>query len=267
MYSCRTMSHCVFLWSPPRSISTAFELSIRQLSGVKCYHEPFMEPFFIGPARTTATHSFDHIPTNEEETLEAAFKRIQQDLKSDNFDAVFAKTLSLFLDSRHDMLLMDGLKSAKHTFLIRHPAHVGLSFKRLLDKRGFQLNPRMMSFKPTYDIYKYVKDNLRTDPVVINMDNGLLNPEGMLEKYCEATGLIYKPGMATKWESQFTLESMGANPLFCSGSHTSALQSTGLTQLTSMKPLPTDEELPEVIKKAIPNEMRYYEELKSVALI
>ena len=176
------------------------------------------------------------------------------------------KTMSVFLDGQYDILLADSIKNAKHTFLIRHPAHVGLSFSRFLKNNGFQFSPEIMSFKPTYDIYKFVQERLHTNPIVIDSDKGLLNPEGMLEKYCEATGLIYKPGMATKWASQFTLESIGADPLFCSEIHATALQSTGLVQSSSAKPLPSDGELSEAVVKAVKNDLPYYNELKSVAI-
>ena len=269
---------CVFLWSPPRCVSTAFELTIRQLPDVKCYHEPFMGPYVnmeppsLLPRLISTGERFQLSDESKKtcKTFDAVFRDIQDSVQCGKYEGVFTKSMAVFFDYHYDLLLSDCMREAsRHTFLIRHPLRVAHSFMKYYHDRGLEFTPELMSFKPLYDLYKFVNDNLpATAPpaVVVDMDHGLLNPEEMLSKYCKATGLKYKPGMATKWTKKFTLESMGADPEVCGKSHDVALSSTGLVRLMCEKPLPSDEDLPEQVKQAVREEMPYYEYLSRVAM-
>ena len=43
----------VILWSAPRSVSTAFERSMRTLKHCKVFHEPYSDAYYFGPEKKT----------------------------------------------------------------------------------------------------------------------------------------------------------------------------------------------------------------------
>ena len=259
------MANCVFIWSPPRCVSTAFELSLRQLPGVKCYHEPFIAPYFIGPDRSNA--AFAHIPVDTAKTYDSVVQEIKRSLQSEEHEAVIVKGMSAFMEGHQDILLQETFKAAKHTFIIRHPVHSALSLHRRCVQRNIEFDPEIASFESTYRIYKFVKETLGdSNPIVVDADSLLLDLDRMLELYCKATGLSYKKNMGTKWSSRFTLESIGADPMFCAGFHDTAFNSSGIVRATTLEPIPGDEELPDIVGKTAKKQMQYYETLKSVSL-
>ncbi len=119
------------------------------------------------------------------------------------------KGISLAIDTRHDAIP----EGYQHTFLIRHPMKVIPSYKKLLIKAS-KLNrheikldelpedaiPRGYFFKESYDLLQYVKKHFEPNPIVMDADDLLMNPSGMLKAYCSATGIPYSDDLL-QWES------------------------------------------------------------------
>ena len=251
----------VFLWCSPRCISTAFECCIRQLPNMKFFHEPFSPPFYIGPGRTNLQYA--HIPVDDSKTFSSVAQEIEDSLTCGKYENVFCKDMSFYIEGRFD-ILQNSFKKSKHTFLIRHPAQALLSFYKECGV-NYVFNPNEAGFKQQYEMYKFVKDKLDDSyPVVIDIGDVLMDPEGMMQVYCEAAGLKYKPGM-TSWPSHF-MSSVKFNNGLCDIWHEQLLKTTGLQKSTVKKPLPSNEELPDIVKRTIKEQMPFYEALHSIRL-
>ncbi|PIK46295.1 hypothetical protein BSL78_16827 [Apostichopus japonicus] len=112
------------------------------------------------------------------------------------------KDMAFGIDGHHHQLPKGRFR---HTFLIRDPNRTALSARKLLahlyDYKGDldkfteigSGNPfiswDMLSVDPLYNLYKYVKENIEPNPVVIDADELQNNPDVMLKKYCEAIGI------------------------------------------------------------------------------
>ena len=55
-------------------------------------------------------------------------------------------------------------------------------------------------FKESYDLLQYVKEHYEPNPVIIDADDLLENPAGMLKAYCQAVGIPYIDDLL-EWES------------------------------------------------------------------
>jgi hypothetical protein len=91
----------------------------------------------------------------------------------------------------------EGLASFKHTFLIRNPAKAILSlYKASVNSQltGWDyFDEAEAGFTDMYDLYITLTGAGR-EVVVVDCDDLLCDPEGMMKLYCDATGLAYRPG-------------------------------------------------------------------------
>ena len=188
----------VILWAAPRSLSTAFERSMMNLKNSKIIHEPYYYPFFFGPERQSKRYSLE--VTNPEATYRWASELLQKEY--DGMDLVFAKDIAYEIDKKFDIFLEDGFKNFKHTFLIRNPNKTVLSLYRASTNpkiTGWDyFDPAYVGFKELFEFFQFVRSHLDPSPVVVDADDLIDNPEGVMQSYCEALGLVYQENM-TKW--------------------------------------------------------------------
>ncbi len=59
-------------------------------------------------------------------------------------------------------------------------------------------------FKESHDLLQYVKKRFEPDPIILDADDLLTNPSGMLKAYCSATGIPYSDDLL-QWESGDTV--------------------------------------------------------------
>ena len=256
------MTKGVFLWSPPRCLSTAFECCIRQLPSIKVFHEAFASSYYLSADRKS-TQFEDYPPTSRGFGLVS--KDIEEAICRDEYDAVFSKDISYYIENHLDILKQDGFKESKHTFMIRHPALAVYSLYKSCNSE-YQYDPNEAGFKQLFDIYLYVQKNLGDlNPVVVDASDLLMNPEGMLKAYCEAVGLTYKPGMS-KWSQQFSHESFGCTMPVCRGWHDTVFSTNGIIQSSTRKPIPSLDSLPQDIVEAIKEAIPIYETLRKSSL-
>ena len=111
--------------------------------------------------------------------------------------------------------------SYKHTFLIRHPLRSIYSYRKGMfaqqqlagllkgeaaNERTYDLERDDRYFLPgyyvkeIYDLWVYVKENLDSNPVVIDGDDLLTKPKETLSAYCSAVGLPYSDNLL-KWDA------------------------------------------------------------------
>ena len=123
-----------------------------------------------------------------------------------NIKVIFSKDISL---GHYD----DLPRAFRHTFLIRHPYLVFDSRKRTIT-RGFKNESDKMSlfeqpslfipggsfYKEQYDLYLYVNEKFESNPIIIDTDDLLKNPAGIMKAYCEAVGIPFSNDLL-KWKA------------------------------------------------------------------
>ena len=193
----------VFLWSTPRSLSTAFERAIMNLKNGKFFHEPFADAYYLGANRKSKR--FFEYPVHPEATVQEISKVLLAEQQGKDF--IFCKNLAYHLDGQIDALL--ALKEYKHTFLIRNPNKVIPSLHYVtspsFDPIGKDcvkcdyFDPEEVGFRKLHEVYEFVVKEFEGSPVIIDADDLLKSSEETMKKYCELTGLVYEENMTT-WE-------------------------------------------------------------------
>ena len=224
--------------------------------------------FFFGPEKVLLQCEDSPDTVDPTKTYESVTERIRQSLLSDDNEVVFTRELSyhLYLSNHMGVLLEEGFKNVKHTFLIRHPALAVRSLYKGCCDKGVLFSAKEIGFKEAYKIYEYVKTNLGdSNPVVIDATDILMDPEGMLKLYCEAVGVNYKVGM-TKWSKKYSYELLGCNIPICLEFHDAVFSASGIIKSTQQIQIPAIEELPEAIREAVKDLIPLYEDMKKASL-
>ena len=235
----------VVLWTAPRSLSTAFERSIRELNGVKVFHEPHKSIIAIDESRTL-------------EEVQSAFFGAAQ-------DAIFIKDQCYHIAGCFEEALFSGpLHNFKHTFIIRHPAKAAMShYKNNLKALRPYTDNKATSHQPTYAVYHLVKGTLDPSPIVIDADDLLCDPKGIMHKYCEATGLPFRENMVTWTPRSFP---DWENCRECNIWHSDVIKSSGFVQRECPSSPPALTDLPEEFRAVVEESLPYYESLHSMRL-
>ena len=95
---CKAPSKLVFLWTAPRSCSSAFERSIMTLANTCLMSEPFSQSYYFGPERES--RRFETQEVDPSSSYEAVARVILQQSASDNVDLVFIKDMAYSLRGR-----------------------------------------------------------------------------------------------------------------------------------------------------------------------
>ena len=189
----------VFLWAAPRSISNAFERSIRELKNIKVFSGAHIRPHFYGPERRRS-NTFQ--PTQSELDDSATYEVVDAELLGhhEGFEAVFVRNDARYVEGRYEHYVRGGFSLFKHTFLIRHPKKSIPSLMKVQKKCGFSSSRiKRNGIRELYDFFTIVKQNMDPHPIVIDADDLLENPRGIMEHYCKETGLPFEEQMLT-WE-------------------------------------------------------------------
>lgn len=181
----------IALWAVPRSRSTAFLRVMMERGDLEVVHEPFS--YLSGQGYFELA---EHRATSMPELLGLLLERSVAGRR------VFFKDTS---DYRYDALLADPrlCRDLVNTFMIRDPAaavasHYALHPEITLDEVGYEY---------LHTIFQTVRDTTGEVPPVIDGDDLVADPEGMLRAYCERVGLPFvsealrwQPGRQTVWE-------------------------------------------------------------------
>jgi hypothetical protein len=206
-------------------------ISISTLPDVKVFLEPFAVPYYRG-------HPV--IKTHLDFSFEEATQMVLADYPGKA--AVFVKDFAFSIAGKYEAFKD---KNYVHSFLIRNPKRVIMSYYKLM---GDNLD----NFKETRsrgeigifqlrDFYFFLKEHLNIDPVIIDADDLLANPEGMMELYCNKVGLTYKRGM-TKWDSGSAWGPNWKDDIFFSDLRwvDAAVESSGFKEPTPLPTVPDD---------------------------
>ncbi len=181
------MHKILVLWAIPRSTSTAFEWMMRMRGDMACFHEPFGEPWYQGE-----TPLWPRVRPDSPRTPGLTFEGVWRDLQTAaRKGPVFSKDFPHYVEH---MWSDDFLDHFNHSFLIRDPAKVATSmYKHWPD---FVL--KEIAFVEQRQLFDRLWDRLGAPPPVIDSDDLLEDPHGIVEAYCRAVGIPFSPD-ALSW--------------------------------------------------------------------
>ena len=176
------------LISGPRNVSTALMYSFAQNRSVKVLDEPFYG-YYLANANLKVTHPggkeiLKALPRSKKQVL------AQIDGLSKEGNNVFIKGMAHhYLSSEPAHIL-----PWDNVILIRHPEKLLASFSKVIK------NPTLddIGIKKAAELFTYLKDQGKT-PIVIDSDQLLKNPEGYLQKICDALDIPFTKDMLS-WQ-------------------------------------------------------------------
>ena len=189
MVDSKVHSPRIFLWCHPRSLSSVFERSIRELKGVKVFYEAHMANGAFYQEQIPEAQQGNDI------TFESVDEKLLQPYPE--YDAVFIRDHAYYIKGRYKNYISGEFSSFKHTFLIRDPRKSFPSFIRACKEAEYPVLPKEYGVQALYDMYKVVKEGIDPNPVIVDADDLLNNPKEIMRSYCNATGLVYTDDMLT----------------------------------------------------------------------
>ncbi|MDC1288390.1 sulfotransferase family protein, partial [Gammaproteobacteria bacterium] len=182
------MQKILVLWATPRSTSTAFEWMMRMRADMTCFHEPFGEAWYQGEEAR-----WPRIKPDSPRIAGLTFDSVWQEmLAAAKTGPVFSKDFPHYIEH---LWTDELLAHFNHSFLIRDPAKVATSMYN--NWPDFVL--KEMAFVEQRTLFDRLCDDLGEAPPVIDSDDLLENPQGIVEAYCDAVGIPYIEE-ALSWE-------------------------------------------------------------------
>ena len=222
----------VMLWMIPRTLSTAFTKCLSFVEGIQIISEPFIYAYYCGPEgkqndnpdmkqkygdfleKADNMSEMDQVNLEEGFTADVCTYRWCKRLLEDDYPGkkvVFCKDAPYTLCGQFDDRLPRGYQ---HTFIIRHPHKVFISWKKLAQKflqipEPFNFHdlpepgcPAKYGFEEQYDLYHHVASSLgakKKPPIVIDADDLQRHPASIMRQYCEAVGIPFTEDLL-QWE-------------------------------------------------------------------
>lgn len=193
------MHPIIVLWATPRSTSTAFEWMMRQRGDLTCMHEPFGEWWYEGDGAPWPRFKPDS-PRRPGVTFHTIWERIQAEARK---GPVFSKDFPHYIE---DYWTDEFISNFTHSFLIRDAAKVVTS----VQKRWPDVHLKELAFAEQRELFDRLADRDGKAPPVVDSDDLLENPEGIVGAYCNAVGipfikeaLTWEPGAKTEGYSWY----------------------------------------------------------------
>ncbi|XP_071944370.1 uncharacterized protein [Antedon mediterranea] len=259
----------VFLWSLPRSLSTAFVRSMESIDNVAIFYEPYCSADHYGPeGGRRCIMKKEGFPYEMKYTFDGV-KAILEDSSLAN-KCVFVKDFGDAVHNRYDKIA----KGYTHSFLIRHPIKSFLSFYNGIASSGEEdvdgvfasFLPEDFGYKELWELYCYLENGDGKKPIVINSEDLLNNPKRVLEKYCKAVGFEYNDGLLS-WGRTPKVEwdvAQTRAPLDLKYNWSVNSKIPGGFRKRLSKPIPSIEELPKKVQECVVKSMPFYEKLNAL---
>ena len=160
---------------------------MRQRGDFVCLHEPFGPAYYRGVDRRTTR--LDENPLDPAISYASTWSGIKSARKDGR---VFSKDFPNYI-----MWMASGefLDEFQHTFLIRDPAKVLASMYNQWP--DFTMDEA--SFEDQHKMFNRVVERYGEVPPVVDSDDLLSDPHGIVEAYCKAVGIPFLPA-ALEWE-------------------------------------------------------------------
>ena len=249
------------MWSPPRSLSTTVERALIEHPAIHVLHEPFGLPYYWSSQAASSRESSD---TRCADTDETVARRIFEDRPPEGKRFVFSKNLSYYV-SPHCLpqmreLLGGSYKHVRHSFMIRHPAKAisSLYYKSCIDneKTGYtHFDPAEAGYTAMAAMMAHLDEQPDCPPyAIIDADDLLEDPAGMMEAYCDALALPFDESMLS-WQP-------GPVPELASpwtGWTDDVQQSSGIRRRAKRSAPPEISSLPQEVQDTINEAMPIYD--------
>lgn len=188
-----TMSYKkIALWSPPRSVSTAFLRIFKERSDFTIFNEAFCDLATIGKYQSVHLNK----ELNEQSELIAL---LQQYAKRSH--VFFKETCEV--PFAHLFKEREFFQDVMHTFLVREPkatinSHYAMNNDVTCEEIGFQ---------NLLQVLEFVREELKQEVIVIDAQDLIESPEHLMRAYCEKVGIAFdmkamswQPGDIPEWQ-------------------------------------------------------------------
>ncbi|XP_077986189.1 uncharacterized protein LOC144440679 [Glandiceps talaboti] len=258
----------VILWFHARSRSTALEMAIASDENIKVFHEEFYNAYFRGEERQCHEKLIDSRLNPPMQGFRYSDIKAKLEKSFPGKTAVFAKEGAGALVGRDHYKYIP--RGYLNTFLVRNPRASILSYYRatksveshLIDGETLiELTKQDGSVLPIYQIFKYMTEESKQRPIVIDSEDLANSPRETLQKYCQATGITFKESFLN-WKpgnSGHFIEILRDDPEYMAAFHGTSMRSSNFHPSSDQN---IDlSELPEELQKWIETFMPLYEEM------
>ena len=181
------MSHPlrIAMWSGPRNMSTTMMRSFGARADTSCVDEPFYAAYL-------STKNIVHPMQNEILAAQSSDPAVVADQLVNGTHAA-----PIFYQKQMTHHILDSFPTEwmrdihHHVFLIRHPARVIASYARKMETMTLEA----MGFPQQSRIAETVSDLAGRSPIVVDSDDVLRNPEGMMKSICKALDIAWDEAM------------------------------------------------------------------------
>ena len=179
------MTRRIAMWSGPRNLSTAMMRSFGSRADTFVSDEPFYGCFL---ETTGAPH-----PMREETiaAMDCDWKSVMAALRGDPSDG---KSIWYQKHMWHHMagpIGYDDFAGFTHAFLIREPERMIASYLRKREAAAFE----DFGLERQAEFFEREADRLGHAPAVVEANDVLADPEGVLSRLCAALGITWDPAM------------------------------------------------------------------------
>ena len=175
----------IAMWSGPRNLSTAMMRSFGSRSDTFVSDEPFYGCFLKA---TGADH-----PMREEviDAMDCGWHSVMATLRADTPDGSPVWYQKHMWHHMAGPLGYDDFAGFTHAFLIREPERMVASYLRQRDVAAFE----DFGLERQAEFFEREADRLGHAPPVVDANDVLANPEGVLSSLCEGLGIPWDPAM------------------------------------------------------------------------
>ena len=175
----------IAMWSGPRNISTAMMRSWESRADTFVIDEPYYAYYL-------SQTDLDH-PGRDDVLREGEldFGKVSRGLINDtNGDCsiYYQKHITHHL---LDSIDREWMESVTNCFLIRDPKDMIISYSRVHP----DLNMHLLGLEEQREIFEYVKKMTGENPPIIDSKDVLMNPRGILGKFCDRVGVAFSEEM------------------------------------------------------------------------
>lgn len=233
----------IAMWSGPRNISTAMMRSFENRPDSIVWDEPFYAAYLLD---TGLEHPMrDEVIADGEQDWRAVVNRIVA-RQPDNVSVFYQKHMTHHMVPRFDR---SWLSDVINCFLIRSPEAVLASYSA---KRA-DVTLRDIGFVEQAEIFDFVADRDGAAPLVVDADEVLNNPRGVLSALCKSCGIEFHERML-HWPAG----RRSSDGVWAAHWYGAVEQSTGFAPPSRKEPVVLDDRL-----KPIADEARvHYEKLR-----
>lgn len=230
---------------------------------VQVFHEPFGVPhYWSNEAASAREADGERRSTSFADVAELLWRRPLAPGKA----YIFSKNLSYYFAphclSRMSQFLCGNHTQVTHSFIIRHPAKAiaSLYHKSCVDNKvtGYtHFDPAEAGFTAMAALLDHIEAQPGAPPcVIIDADDLLDDPEGIMGAYCAAVGLPFEPSMLS-WQPGPVKELESP----WSGWTDDVIHSSGITRRAKTSMLPQVDDLPAEVQETIAEAMPVYERM------